>query len=235
MAFGRTFSQVYTDVALELGRNTSPTAVKGWLDKIKVLVRRCYEELLDEHDWTMLRAFFEKVTQAGQQFYDFPELAQYGKFYSPVAIVNGQTFPLTKGISVTDYATYNPNTDRADPPMKWDVRVDADGTPRIEIWPVPASDGTSIWFTGQYGAGDLVDDDDIVLLDDVLVRLWALMEQSEGEARRNFKTLQGKAQRRLQLQKALFAPSGDGFDLSGKVQYRSTRRPPEEIRVIRGS
>jgi hypothetical protein len=233
MAQGRTFGQVVDDVALELGRNITPSATKGWRDQMKVYVRRAYEELLDEYDWPQLRSVFSKTLAAGERFYDFPELAQFGKFYAPHVNYGGSMVPLSKGVSLRDYGIYDPETMRADPPMKWDVKIGPEGAAQVEIWPTPASDGTKVWFTGQYGVPDLVSDDTVLLLDDVLVRLWVLMERAEAEGRKNFKTIQAKAQRRLQLQKAKFEPD-DGFSLAGKAQW-SRRAPPNDIRVVRGT
>jgi hypothetical protein len=232
MAFGRTFGQVVDSLALQLGRNVAPSAVQGYRDQLKELVRRAYEELLDEYEWPHLSGHFEKLTQAGQRYYDFPEFTQFGKFYSPYAFYTGNPDPLTRGISIADYGAYDPDTDRCDPVMKWDLRATAAGTFQVEFWPVPASDDIRILFSGQRAPVDIVDDADVLVLDDHLVNLWVLYEKAEAEGRKNAKALQQKALRRLTLVKAKLAPASD-FNLSGKdVQFR---RAPTEIRVVRSA
>jgi hypothetical protein len=230
MAFGRTFGQVVEDVALQLGRNTAATANQGYRAKVGALVRRAYEELLDEHEWPFLHGTFSKTTQAGQRFYDFPENTQFGKLYAPHVFYSGKPEPLIAGITIHDYGVYHPDTERADPPLKWDVRVNNSGVAQIELWPTPRTNGQVIWFEGQRAPAAPTTDNVVLALDDQLVALWTLMEEAEAEGRKNFKILQAKANRRLQLQKARFAPS-DGFSmLNRRPQFR---RPPGEIRIAR--
>lgn len=135
-------------------------------------LQRTQELLYDDYDWPFLQIRPYKTLQAGQRFYDFPEVA-LEQLETVVVYYNGLPHPLMRGIRAEDYAAYDSDAgERVDPPLRWDV-VNTGTAAQIEIWPVPASNGMRLQVFGKKALGPLVDDDDRADLDDQLIVLTA--------------------------------------------------------------
>lgn len=156
----------------ELARSSSVAVGVDDAPRLKHHLNRAYEHRYDKHDWPHLRRTFDPITlQAGLRYYDFPLELDYDRIERAWVWWTNQPTPIDRGISVDDYGAYDSSTDeRSDPVMKYDIRSIGDAT-QFEVWPLPASNSTTIQFLGSRKIDKLINDADLCLLDDWLIVL----------------------------------------------------------------
>lgn len=177
MALGVTLGELITNVQLECYTSANPAHGQNFRDNVIAQINRAYEHYFRDHKWPHLRGtlengFFDKLTAAGERYYDWPEgldpdtveavYYQYG---------TGVWVPLLKGISLTDYASYDSDNPAAtgDPAIKWQRH----GPDQFEIWPRAALDGRIIRFCGMRQYTKLSADGDQCLIDNAPIELRA--------------------------------------------------------------
>lgn len=200
---GRQFLQLLDDLRDELDINSDPAVGSSATPGLKRALKRNYQTLYDSYDWPHLRQVFERITlNAGQRYYDFPEEMDYDKLEVAANWWGGMPHPMTRGIGFDEYSvTDSDNDERSDPVTHWDVRR-VDGKEMMEVWPIPSGTGQAIQFIGKTKFKPLVDDNDICLLDDELVLLYAAADRLPAKKRGDFNMKIAAAQARLGIVKA---------------------------------
>ncbi|WPZ36706.1 hypothetical protein T8K17_11225 [Thalassobaculum sp. OXR-137] len=115
--------------------------------------------------------------------------------------------------------------ERADPPQRWDIK-DAGSGPQIEIWPVPASNGSVLQISGERALRPLVADTDICTLDSDLIVLHAAVGLTKDKDRKAELTTAAVA--KLNYLRANQSKGSKGFNFATGGQ-QSTRLPQDRI------
>jgi hypothetical protein len=159
---------------------------------LKELLKRTYIMLYDDHDWPHLTSVWEdKAIVAGSRFYDFPANINMENAVKVFHRYQQVWQPVEEGFDTRAYNIVDSDIDeRRDPVQAWRVY---DGT-QFEVWPIPQTNGT-LRFVGKKALPVFEADEDVCLLDDHLVVLFAaaeeLADKKRGEA------LKAMAERRL--------------------------------------
>jgi len=174
MARGTTLQNLLVMMQDELIINSSPSVGASYKPAMKRLIQRVQRRLYDDHDWSFLQEDHSKILAAGQRYYDFPTTIDMESVLTMFYKWGGEWIELDRGISLPHYNAYDSDADaRSDPAMRWDVH----GEHQFEIWPVPASNGIEVRFTGVKKLPALVNDNDRAVLDDDLIVLFAAAEE----------------------------------------------------------
>lgn len=182
MARGVTLDTMVDDLRKEarfansaaIGQNARPSLV--------ALLQRKQEKLWREHDWAFLRVRRDKVLQAGQRYYSFFDDLGFERVTKVEIKWSGQWRPVTYGITSDQYNSLDPDMDiRQDPVLRWQEYEDN----QFEVWPLPATNGTSggdmvLRFHGIKNLDPFVSGSDRCTLDDKLIVLFAAAEIMAG-------------------------------------------------------
>ena len=147
---------------------------------LKEILRRNQEALYDDYDWPFMRIMPSFTLSAGQRYYGLPTDLNMERI-EQVELWNGGTpEPLARGIGFKHYASQDSDSDdRSDPARAWDIRWRTT-VEQIEIWPIPATNGTStggrVQFMGIRDLRALVSDDDVADIDAILIVLFSAAE-----------------------------------------------------------
>jgi hypothetical protein len=183
MARGTQFLDLITRVKALSGRAQSVAVGVDDLPKVKEVINNIYEMLWDDYDWPFLKILSRITLQAGQRYYDFPDDMVLETVDSVNVFWSDLGHPLTRGIGVDEYNSYDPVSDtRGEPALRWDVRRIGTAT-QFEIWPIPSTNEQVIEFTGRAKHARLVNDDARCWVDDVSVVNFsaAMLEKDEKE------------------------------------------------------
>lgn len=204
MRLNVSFGVMVTDLRAELERSSELAHGVQDLAHLKRALNAEYQNLYTEWDWNHLRRDFTPIeTSAGQRFYDPPDNLNFERIEKVRCWWNGTPHPVERGIGISEYSSYDSEEDeRSDPVLKWDIRyhdTPTDAT-MLELWPIPASAGQQIEFTGTFSISNMVDDADVCLLDaDTIVaaaaaRLTTGDERNKhlGNAMRRFDRIKGR-------------------------------------------
>lgn len=184
MARGTTLGQLVTMLRAECAHATSAALGQNTLPRMQQVLRRTQEFLWNDYVWPHLRAVREEVLQAGQRYYSWPADLSFDRVIPSVDVRHDDTWrPVCYGIDTCDYNANDPELDeRDDPVRKWQVYEDE----QFEVWPLPATNGTRLRFTGIKKLRPLIADSDRADLDDQLIVLFAaaeiLAKQRGGDA-----------------------------------------------------
>lgn len=205
MARGSTLGTMLTMLRAEAKMATDSSVGQSKNPALKVLLKRVYAMLYDEHEWPhLMGAWEDKAIVAGSRYYDFPTnitmegavkaLHQWGDIWNE----------LSPNFDPTIYNEYDSDDDeRSDPVQAWRVYSGS----QFEVWPIPATAGT-VRFIGKQAMGAFEADADVCVLDDHLIVLFAAAElradKPDGAA------LKASGERRLAQLKANMKKS-DGF------------------------
>lgn len=198
---------------------------------LKQTIRRTQATLYDSYDWPILRVKPFKVLQAGERYYDLPTELDFEQIEKVAVYWGGVPEPVYRGIGFEEYAQYDSDQGvRADPVLKWDIAA-TDTVPQIEVWPIPASDGTKLQFIGKRKLRPLVKDSDVADLDDALIVLFAAAEILAAQKSADAQLKLSAAQDRL---KTLRANLKSGYEPIVYGGYQSPR-PMRGRTIIRVS
>lgn len=194
MARNTSFGTIVEMTRNEARISTNSSRGMDNLPYIQQLVKRYYEQLADDYDWTFLTVEKEeavKALQKGERYYDFP-IAMDQRYAIEAWVFWGNVWmKLRYGIGQLEYSAFNSDNPSvmADPALKWQIRDDK----QFEIWPRPASNGSLattptsgytspvVRFTGKRIIRAMVANDDPCDLDDILVSLYASAEILEQQ------------------------------------------------------
>lgn len=176
MARNSTFERIIEMVRAEAKLSTDTSVGVESLTYIKQLINRTYEVLWDEFEWSFTALRREdcfKTLAAGQRYYDFPADLDSDAVEGAWVYNGGVWNPIDYGVSLDQYASVDSETDeRSDPVLRWVVRDDD----QFEVWPIPASNGDLIGFSGKRKFVRLSANADRCEMDDTLVALLCASE-----------------------------------------------------------
>lgn len=236
MAIGKTLSEVVSYVQEELGLSAVANLGIDVRERIKGRIRSAHEEIATEHEWLHLRAqttnaWWDKVTSAGQRYYDWPA------GMDPMTITKvfyefGDSFiELTRGISPTDYTAFNSDEDvRSSPAQKWDWH----GTTQFELWPMPPSDAITVRFQARANPLALTAETDVLVIDHIAVGKLAASRYLTSKDPKASATFRAEAMRRIRLL-LHYQNRGTLIDLGGMQKPTDPLDPRTRIRVVSGS
>lgn len=180
MARGVQLIQLIAALRAEIGHSVDPAVGVDSDAEMKQLIRRHQETLYDEYDWPFLRVTPSFTLQAGQRYYGMPTGLNIERIERVALWHGGTPVPLTRGIGFDEFAVHDSDSDeRTDPVRAWDIR-DVSGTEQIEVWPIPATNGTTtngrVQFMGIRDLNALTAEADTADLDDIMIVLFAAAE-----------------------------------------------------------
>lgn len=175
MARGKTLTELLEQLRAEIGHSVNPNIGLAMLEPLRNIIRRNYEWLYDDYDWSFLKVWRDKDLAAGQFLYDFPTDMNLERI-EQVWTTNGgsQWVEITKNIlEVSDYNSFDTSSDvRSSPMRKWRIYSGE----QFEAWPIPATNVEKVKFVGIKEANELIDDDDTCDLDDRMITLFSAAE-----------------------------------------------------------
>lgn len=174
MPVGVTLGQLVDEVKLEMGSSDSPNISAAFrphiVHQLNNAQRHYHRQYAWPHlkDFTTIETFFDKLTVAGQNLYDFPSELDASSIVRVWFDYGGPSWlELEKGISVEDYNSFDSDDVEvtADPALKWRP-VNGE---QFEIWPRPGTAGYTVRFEGRRELSSLVNDADACVLDSDMI------------------------------------------------------------------
>lgn len=180
MARGVALENLIAQLRSELRDSSVPSLGQQVRHTLVQTVQRVQETLYDDYDWSFLNVREDKLTQAGQRYYDIPTamtLEGIREVWSQNATSGGTWGKIPYGIDQTDLNALDSdiNTNRRDPIAKWQV-INTGSGEQIEVWPIPATNNLKLRFIGKKKLAPLVADSDRAELDDKMIVLFAAGE-----------------------------------------------------------
>lgn len=228
MARGTTLGELTNQLRLAARYDPNPALSISITPLMQQELRDTQERLYDEFDWPFLHIHRDKIMAAGQRYYDIPEDLNLERIIAVDIKYGGKWLPVERGITLDHYSSSDSDdaANRNDPVRRWEV-LDTGNGEQIEVWPIPASDGSQLRFTGIRKLNALVEDADRADLDDQLVVLFAAGELLAGAKNplSQIKFTQG-AQRKSMLQGRVTKTRSNGFVLGGQPIATPRERTP---------
>lgn len=211
MARGTSLTELTSMLRAETGRSLLVSAGVDEEAALHVLLRRSQEMLYDDYDWPFLRVTPTKAIVAGQRYYDPPSPLHIDRIEKAVVWWGDKPCPITRGIGFEDYSAYNPDADeRCDPVLKYDIRASGDDDVTLEIWPLPATNGT-LQFFGMRELNALTSGAHLADLDDQAIVLHAAANLMEVNEHKGAKAKRGELTARLKQIKVRAKGSTEPF------------------------
>lgn len=207
MARGETLGSLVSKLRIAARYDPNPALSQNMVPLFEQTLRDTQERLYDEFDWSFLKVERDKLLEAGQRYYDIPTDLNLERINAVDVWYGGQWVPVERGISLDNYTMINSDADaREDPVQRWDVKDTGDGE-QIEVWPVPASNGAILRFSGIRKLKPLIAQSDRADLDDQIIVLFSAGELLGGsknpvaqvklsQAKKRLETLQGRVVQR---------------------------------------
>lgn len=237
MARGKTLLKLLQDLRAEIRASGNAAHNASAREGQVVLLNRVQEDLYDRHDWPLLRVERTIDVQAGQRYYDTPDDINLDRLECIEVRYGQQWCKLDYGIDSSHYSTWDSDLDeRSWPVERWMIYENE----QIELWPVPAANADPVSLDGRlklFGIKKLpamVADDDIAVLDDRLIVLYAAAETLAASGAKDAVAKLNMAQQRERMlvgnmsKIKTFSLSGRGDDSGWKpkgpprVAYRVT-------------
>lgn len=180
MALGTTLEELLVMFRAETKQSLSSAQGLNTNESAKYALRRVQEQLYQDFDWPHLRVRRDEALQAGQRFYSFPADLNFDRVET--SVVKGPApadawQPVQYGITPAEYNTYDSEADvRADPVRRWAMYEGG----QYEVWPLPATTGGTLRFTGIKSLSALSANQDTADLDDHLIVMFAAAEWLEA-------------------------------------------------------
>ncbi len=231
MARGVQLITLVTRLRAEIGHDVAVSTGVNTEEHLKQVIRRTQETLYDDFDWPFMRVNEFKTLSAGQQYYDLPTNLNIERVENVAAWWNGEPHPIDRGIGIAEYAAYSSSDDeRADPVLKWDVK-DNDGSPQIEVWPLPSSNSQRLLVTGIRNLNALTSNSDTADLDDVLILLFAAAELLSRQKSEDARLKLAAAQQRYATLKSRHKGGAPMFQMNGGGEQNRLPRGKTIIRI----
>lgn len=230
MARGSTLGELITQLRIRAKLDPNPATSTNLIPQMQQNLRDEQERLYDEFDWPFLKITRDKTLENGQRYYDVPVDMNLERIQSVDIKWGGRWLPVQRGISVDHYNQHDSDADiRLDPVQRWDVKDTGDGA-QIEVWPIPATDGLALRFTGIRKLRPLIENSDVADLDDQVIVGFVAAPMLAGKAdpaaqialqkaRARLETLQGRV---TKTRRNTFVLSGTGGD---DAEQRRDRAP----------
>jgi hypothetical protein len=216
MARGTTLGELITKLRIAARYDPNPALSKNMAPLFQQTLTDTQERLYDEFDWPFLKIQRDKELSAGERYYDVPVDMNLERIIAVDVLVGGIWEPVERGITLDHYSACNSDLDaRRDPVERWDV-VDTGNGEQIEVWPVPASNGGTLRFSGIRKLKPLIQNADKADIDDQLIVAFAAAEVLAGknDPEAQLKLQQGNKRLSL-LQGRVTKTRRNGFTLGG--------------------
>lgn len=227
MARGTTLGELVTKLRLAARYDPNPALSLNQVEMMKQLLRDTQERIYDEFDWPFLRIRRDKALAAGQRYYDIPTDLNLERIIAVDVHYGARWLPVERGITLDDYSGIDSDADqRSDPVLRWEAMDTGPGV-QIEAWPVPASDGALLRFTGIKNLSPLVEESDRADIDDQIIVLFAAGELLGGAKNPAAQIKFSQAAKRLELlQGRVTKRRNNSFVLGGDDCLQTTERTP---------
>lgn len=225
MARGTTLGTMISQLRNELGITPSSIVAQSDNAPLRHVLQRTQEILYDEYAWPHMTGVWYDVTLVpGQRYYNLPSQLNYERVLDVRVNYSDIWYNVGAGFNSEVYNIHDSDSDqRADPVERWRLY----NATQFEAWPMPASTGSTLRFTGTRKLGDFIADSDVADLDDRLIVLTSAAEKLSDKARG--KALQALASRRFAYLKANSNVHADGFRIG--EENDNTRSLKREIVV----
>lgn len=223
MARGTQLIALLDQLRKELKESANPSSGVNTLDTYKYKLDAQQEFLYNDYTWPFLNGRFDVTMQAGERYYDLP--VNPGTIKKIEFQWNNVWSPIHRGISGQNYNSLNSDTDmRNDPVQAWDFFEEN----QFEVWPIPASNGSTFRFYGTQALTKLVNDDSRAVLDDRLIVLFAAANLAPKE---QYQRKLAEANSYYRAIKKRYRNRSRGFVLGGADGPSVGRLPPGPVRV----
>lgn len=225
-----TLEQMVKDLRLETRRSPNTSIGQDEQETLKRLLARTQYWLYWNFDWPHMKVRRDIRLSATQRYYDAPSTMDFERIVTVSANGSGRWEPISRGITMDDYNTYNSdNNEQSDLVQKWDI-LDTGSREQIEVWPIPASDGETLRLEGHRKLGPLVSDNDVCTLDDTLIVLTAAVELLTGEDDKKAERLNQRLNAMyLRMRGTAVMPSGGFFRMGVKQSPHDPHNRPTVI------
>lgn len=216
MARGTSLGELTTQLRVAARYDPNPALSLNMVPLMQQTLKDTQERLYDEFDWPFLKVRRDKTMAAGQRYYDIPTDLNLERIIAVDIRYSGKWLPVERGITLDHYNAQDSDDDiRLDPVVRWDVTDTGDGE-QIEVWPIPATDGALLRFTGIRKLNALIATADRADLDDQLIILFSAGELLGGAKNpaAQIKFAQGK-KRKETLQGRVTKTRNNTFVLGG--------------------
>jgi len=235
LARGVTLGELVSQARIAAGRDPNPALSINVNEQLKQAIRQEQERLYDEFDWPFLKITSDKTLEAGSRYYDVPADMNLERISKVDVRYGGRWVPVQRGISLNEYNVVDSDADaRMDPVQRWDVRDTGTGE-QIEVWPVPASEGIVLRFSGIRKLGPLIANSDIADLDDQMLVGFVAAEllATAKDAAASTKLAKAKSRKDM-LQGRVVKTRNNRLSLLGpRDDCERGRRPPLVAYVVR--
>lgn len=227
MTRGTTLGELETQLRLAARLDPNPALSLNLVPLMHQTIRDTQERIYDEFDWPFLKVQPDKTMAAGQRFYDIPANLNLERIISVDIKHGGEWIPVERGITLDHYNNIDSDEDdRMDPVQRWEVRDTGSGE-QIEVWPIPASDGDLLRFSGIRKLNPLVERSDRADIDDQLITLFAAGEMLGGAKNEAAQIKFSQANTRLALlQGRVTKRRSNSFVLGGEPNNHDRERTP---------
>lgn len=242
MARGTTLPNLRLMLRAELGQTLDTSAATQMDASYTKLLYNKQLWLAASYDWPFLKDVMWDVAIApGDRYLSMPTNDIRGtaatiNFERPFQVnvkYNSRWQPVRPGIGVDEYNVRDSDripVESQDPVQKFELRDYANGTQKIEIWPVPTTAST-IRITGNRTLAALSADSDVCDLDDLLLVLTVAAEQLAGEESPKAQLIAQLAGERFQRITSAY-PQNDFKLVLGKNQYTKQSRKVAAMVVV---
>lgn len=235
MARGSTLGQLLDDLRAEVGHSLNPALGTNTRDVLINVLQRQQKRLWEDYAWPFLRVTRDVTVQAGLRYYNLPADLTFERVEMAEFKWGDRWYQLAYRIGREQLNQYDSDRDvRSWPVERWDTTDDG----RIEIWPVPAQNGSSttgdgtVRLTGIRKLKTFVSDADTADLDDQLIVLYAAAEILARQKQADAPNKLQQAQAHYARLKARTA-KGDTFVMGARQVDAYTPPPPPQVAVIR--
>lgn len=201
MAAGTTLSALLAMLRAEAKLTQTVSAGLNSDATLRQMLTRTQTQLWHNYDWKHLFVRRDIVSQAGQRYYALAEWApdvSFERIHAVLTKYSGLWQPIHYGIGESEYNLYDPEIDaRNDPQIKWALSEFG-----IELWPLPASDGTKLRINAVRNLKPLIADGDVCELDDEMLVLFCAAEILTNQKAPDAKAKLEQANNRLTMLKS---------------------------------
>lgn len=188
----------------EVRLTASPPAGEDANPVLRHLLAKWQETLLDSYPWQMFSQTESIQLQTAGRFY-LPTDVAIDRIQDVFRVISGSSrlMPLPRGIDAAQYAISNALVgETRDPVERWAVRW-FNNDLHIEVWPAPQTNQGLLFVRGRVPVPPLVDPDDLAIMDDKLLVLFAAADYLESIKRGAGQTKLAEAQARLDALKRM--------------------------------
>src|SRR5437773_5298515 len=244
MARGTTLATLRTQLKAEL-RDTQETNAFADTEYNYALARK-QSDLGLAYDWPFLVHKWDLSTTVGTRYYNIPTIDTRGQtatidFERPIWVerfFNSRYFEMGYSIGAEQLNARNSDLGEVlDPIQRWQMVSNTTGdtaADQIEVWPLPASSGQTVRFTGQRVLAALVADTDKADLDDYMIVYFVAADYLALRGQENAPIVLKKANDRLMKLRASYPTDNNTIILGRRHNYEKDQFRTTPLIVVAG-